>query len=207
MDNEIEELEQQLADDLQGLGSTDDLDALSLKARLEATRADSFDPYAADEAYGDAGESEEEEGDEEEGEEEKRKKALNVHDYEDPEALLEEKNRIRSGLEQALENSKEELAKLRSSAFQMSWKETPIPAQLARLDAPWLQFAEKQLARNEAAKPTDAKETDRRSPSGPSTAASKTKGKKGKKKLEATPEEKEAPPVKNVEYCAKLVRG
>lgn len=200
-------------------------------------RGASFDPYAEDEVYGAKDEDDEEEEEEEEEElgsdiedEEgnfirkawKKKKYDNPHDRENPEVLLEEKYQIQTHLEDERDKAKEELARLQNSRFQVNWKsDTAIPAQLVRLDAPWLKKAEKQLAEEAAKRPaggTEAnKTTDRaghapfvkESPGGGGKKGKKGKdgkGKKGKREAEKVTEEKEEEKKDlKVLYAAKLV--
>lgn len=198
---EIAELEERLAQRNEGEdGALDEVDAL-----INAQRAETYDPHAEEEIYGydddlqDDGLS---------NSTRRPDPPLNVHDYEDPEVLLEEKNRIRTALEDTREDILQQMETLHRNMFHATWGPKAIPAQLARVDAPWLQFAADQQSQSNASaaieKNKGASSRSTRSETG------KRKGKNKKTNVSSrapddTPPEDEPAQQKNREYCVKLL--
>lgn len=200
VERKIAELEEALAQ----RNETEDGALDEVEALLHAQHAETYDPYAEDEVYGYREDNEDDDNGVLSTSAYRPQSPLNVHNYEDPEAALEEKNRIRTALEDTRDELIQEIEALQRNMFRVTWGAKAIPAQLARIDAPWLQFAENQQReqqQNTAATKPKAK------PNRSSRSEDKKRNAKDKKSTpQATDEsDTESSAKKNREFCAKLV--
>ncbi|CDJ51848.1 protein kinase (incomplete catalytic triad), putative [Eimeria brunetti] len=120
------------------------------------------------------------------------------HDREDPEVLLEERQQLKTDIEDQLDEVKEKLKELDSSSLNFTWERHELPIALRRLDKPWEDFNHELLVQAHLeARAARAAEKERLE------KEAKKAAKKGKKV--AAP--KVAPPVREVPtvYCAKVM--
>ncbi|CDJ62486.1 protein kinase (incomplete catalytic triad), putative [Eimeria necatrix] len=63
------------------------------------------------------------------------------HDREDPEVLLEERQQLKTDIEDQLEEVEKKLKELESSNLNFTWERRELPIALRRLDKPWEDFS------------------------------------------------------------------
>ncbi|CDI82712.1 protein kinase (incomplete catalytic triad), putative [Eimeria praecox] len=120
------------------------------------------------------------------------------HDRQDPEVLLEERQQLKTDIEDQLDEVKEKLKELESSSLNFTWERHELPIALRRLDKPWEDFNHDLLVQAHLeARAKQAAERERLE------KEAKKAAKKGKKVAvpKMAPKVREVPTV----YCAKVM--
>ncbi|XP_026191769.1 uncharacterized protein LOC34621683 [Cyclospora cayetanensis] len=123
---------------------------------------------------------------------------FNPHDREDPEVLLEERQQLKTDIEDQLDEVREKLEQLESSSLNFTWERRELPIALRRLDKPWEDFNHELLVQAHLeARALAAAEKERLE------KAAKKAAKKGKKVAapKVAPIERDVPTF----FCAKVV--
>ncbi|CDJ57284.1 protein kinase (incomplete catalytic triad), putative [Eimeria maxima] len=120
------------------------------------------------------------------------------HDRRDPEVLLEERQQLKTDIEDQLDEVKEKLKELESSSLNFTWERHELPIALRRLDKPWEDFNHDLLVQAHLeARAMQAAEKERLE------KEAKKAAKKGKKVAapKAAPKAREVPTI----YCSKVM--
>ncbi|CDJ35981.1 protein kinase (incomplete catalytic triad), putative [Eimeria mitis] len=120
------------------------------------------------------------------------------HDREDPEVLLEERQQLKTEIEDMLDEVKDKLKELESSSLNFTWERNELPIALRRLDKPWEDFNHELLVQAHLeARAMQAAEKERLE------KEAKKAAKKGKKVAapKVAPKVREVPSI----YCAKVM--